>query len=109
VGIDIEFPRSALARTAPRIFTPRELDWADSLQKKCLVWTVKESVWKAAGPELAFSEIETLHTQPSNPLSRKGVAPWAEWIILVRNRPIRWWAIPMEDGYISVGKEQPEV
>lgn len=101
VGIDVEFPRSILARTAPRVFTPSELSWADSLHRKCLVWTVKESVWKAAGPELAFSEIDSMKSgQPSHQSSEKD---FVSWEIIVRGAGRSWWVRAQQEGWVSVG------
>lgn len=110
VGIDIEFPRSALERTAPRIFTTRELAWADSLHEKCLVWTIKESVWKAAGPELAFTEIEALTPATSVALedsTRFGgeKAVWTSLPIQVKGLDFDWWTSPLQDGWVSVGRD----
>lgn len=56
-GIDVEFPRSTLSRIAPRIFSTSELEAiGDSTERACPVWCLKESAWKAFGPELDFRE-----------------------------------------------------
>lgn len=57
-GIDIEQPRTALTRTAPRFLSANELACCTSPHRLLQAWTAKEAVFKCAGsPHLLISDI----------------------------------------------------
>lgn len=55
VGIDLEAPRDALRRVAPRILSPSELAHAgDDLHRLTVYWTAKEALYKLFGKRGLF-------------------------------------------------------
>lgn len=75
VGIDIETAHPRLVRVVPRVFSRDELDWADSLPKKCLGWCAKETLYKWHGErKLTFREDLRFETTHTNRMERGWVA-----------------------------------
>ena len=57
IGIDVEPPRAALLRVAPRFLSSRELDYyGGSMPLLVRAWTIKEAVYKAMRRKLMTSE-----------------------------------------------------
>ena len=57
IGIDVEHPREALLRVAPRFLSSRELDYyGGSMPLLVRAWTIKEAVYKAMRRKLMTSE-----------------------------------------------------
>ena len=54
IGCDIECERISLPRLAHRVMSAEEGDEHSSLAQLCAIWTVKESMFKALGPQLDF-------------------------------------------------------
>ena len=54
IGCDIECERISLPRIAHRVMSTEEGDEHSSLAQLCAIWTVKESMFKALGPQLDF-------------------------------------------------------
>ena len=54
IGCDIECERISLPQIAHRVMSTEEGDEHSSLAQLCAIWTVKESMFKALGPQLDF-------------------------------------------------------
>jgi 4'-phosphopantetheinyl transferase len=64
LGIDIEREGPALARVAPRLFSPGELVEAETLAQKTIFWCAKEAIYKLHGQRgLDFREHIAVHWQ----------------------------------------------
>jgi hypothetical protein len=108
VGIDLETPRPQLRRIAPRIFSTSErarLPAApDDLETLCLLWCIKEALWKALGPELRF--IDEIEVQGLDaPLSQ--LAAGASLPVRVRNQTLTCWVARLEMGWVALGPLHP--
>ncbi len=54
IGCDIEFERDTLRKIAHRVFAPDEGTAGSSISNLAALWTIKESMFKAFGPEIDF-------------------------------------------------------
>jgi phosphopantetheinyl transferase len=71
VGIDLELPKEKLKKTAPKFLQTREIEDAEeNLEKLCLYWCAKETVFKSYGRK-NISLKENIYIDPFK-LNNKG-------------------------------------
>ncbi|MEM6299131.1 MAG: 4'-phosphopantetheinyl transferase superfamily protein, partial [Bacteroidota bacterium] len=78
VGIDLETPSPKIDRIAPRLFSEKELHWADTPERRCMIWCAKEALYKWYGKRGLFfkEDLQIARFSLQNPLEAevKGTA-----------------------------------